>query len=111
MDIKYGCVHVEIAPLLEKLNNKNTYDWSNNKISFSLNSRSIDLVLDYINTWADEVSIKKEDKSLTIKLASVRNSCITLTNGLKSQSIELNNIELKGLSVLLQAAKVKIYGW
>lgn len=99
-----------MAPILEKVESKYYYDWSNNKLIFNLSSRSIDFLLEYINNPVSKFSINSDEKSLTVEN---NNTCyiVTLYSLDNKLQIKLTNSELQGLRPLLERAKVRIYGW
>lgn len=102
-----------MAPIFEVLQYKNTYDWLNKKISFSLSSRSIDSLLQYIKgNHYIEFSINREGKELKINYNDDSEKyTLILKTETNTQSIDLIKSEFQGLIPLLERAKVRIYGW
>lgn len=106
-----GHVFVESAPLLKKEGSINKYDWEHNKISFQLNSNDLDLLL-YGMKSNKYSTIKKNNKEFSLD-CNKESNIFKLKNkesGIET-TIQLEQESMHGLQLLLQQAKLRIYGW
>lgn len=107
MSTSPGCLYVEAAPFLEKIENVNKYDWLNSKISLQL---KVTHISNLITNLKKKISFQLDLTNKTIAFDSQLN-IFTITSDLLVVKCKLLAHEVDTLIILLEAIIVKAYGW
>lgn len=108
-----GHVLIEAAPFLSSEGKVNKYDWENNKVTFHLNSKDLDVILFRLAPTGNYLSNFRISKNSKSFLKPAGTFDLVLIDEIKNLEIKLNLKieELAGLLRLLSQAAVRIYNW
>lgn len=105
----HGHVFVEGAPFLKREGNANKYNWEESKITLQLNTNDLDKIIHGMAYPITQgFNIEKNNKFFSFKGTTFTLSSKELNTTLE---IELTPAQNSGLLLLMQQAKLRIYGW
>lgn len=100
--------------MLENRNNTKYYDWAN-KITFVLDASLLDKFLIYLkdyDSFSGKIEIKNKDKQFSLTNGDNSDTFIyNISDNTSNIFGEITFSFLFGLRILLNQAKLKIYGW
>lgn len=112
MDTTYGCVFVEVAKKLSSnlTSGSYQYDWEN-KQTYPLSQEDLDTIIYTLSTEDTPLFTVENNNSIFsfsdngfFSVTSKNTNSIVLSN-------DLSLVQVNGLRIMLEQAKIKTYGW